>query len=153
MKTIVVAGARSNVGKTSLARGIVQLLPGAVHVKIGHGARKPGAGNVFYPVGTPWAQIAAAHGSAPWLVVESNRVLAETDADLVVFLPADRPKPSAALARRRADITRGKPVDPETIRRLAGRLGVDGETVREIARLAGATGTDGDGTNKRKGTR
>ena len=147
MKTIVVAGARSNVGKTSLARAIVRLLSGAVHVKIGHGERKPDEGNVFYPVGTPWARIAAAHGSSPWLVVESNRVLAETGADLVVYLAADRPKPSAALARRREE-----PVDEETVRRLAGRLGVDEETVREIARLAGAIVMDDDETNERKGT-
>ncbi|MBN1884744.1 MAG: hypothetical protein JW876_04375 [Candidatus Krumholzibacteriota bacterium] len=144
MKTIVVSGARSNVGKTALAGAIRRLLPGAVHVKIGHGKRKPGGGNAFYPVGTPWERIAEAHGNAPWLVVESNRVLAEIDADCVVYLAADRPKPSAALARRRADIVRGLPVGAGELRRLATELGVDEETMRRIAQLAGATEQGGE---------
>ena len=43
MKVIVVAGARSKIGKTHLARALCDLLPGAVRIKIGHHERKKNA--------------------------------------------------------------------------------------------------------------
>ena len=45
MKTIVIAGARSNIGKTTLAEGICRLLPGSVCVKLGHGKLKEDVDN------------------------------------------------------------------------------------------------------------
>ena len=135
MKTIVVSGARSNVGKTSLARELCRILPGAVHVKLGHGAVKPGTGNVFYPAGTPYRRIAADHGEAPFLVIESNRILGEIRPDLAVFLPADDPKPSAGPARGRADYIRGEFDPPGAAEDIARRLDLGMETAGEIARL------------------
>ncbi|MDD3641869.1 MAG: hypothetical protein PHQ19_00170 [Candidatus Krumholzibacteria bacterium] len=141
MKTIVVSGARSNVGKTTLARHLCRLLPGAVHVKLGHGREKPDAGNLFYPVGTPFGEIAAGSGPAPFLVIESNRILEEIRPDLAIFLPADDPKPSAKGARERADYIRGEPLPCEAAEDIARRLGVALGTAREIARrIAGDPG-------------
>ena len=40
MKTIVISGARSDVGKTTLAEKIGGVLPGSVIVKLGHGEEK-----------------------------------------------------------------------------------------------------------------
>ena len=138
MKTIVVSGAHSNVGKTSLARELCALLPGAVRVKIGHGEEKRDGGNIFFRAGTPFSRISGEIAHADFAVIESNSVLEELEPDCLIYLPGDSPKPSAALARARADILRGQPSSRETIARLAGRLGLGEETALEIARLAGA---------------
>lgn len=138
MKTIVVSGAHSNVGKTSLARELCALLPGAVRIKIGHGEEKSGEGNAFFRAGTPFSRVAREIGEAHFAVIESNRVLEELEPDCLIYLPGGAPKPSAALARARADIVRGESLSRETIARLAGGLGLGEETALEIARLAGA---------------
>jgi hypothetical protein len=141
MKTIVVSGAHSNVGKTKLARELCRLLPGARHVKIGHGARKTDAGNVFYHTGTPFSRIARENKDAAFLVVESNSILDEMDPECVIYLPGGEPKPSATRAAGRADIVRGERIEPGTIERLSRSIGVDEETVLGIAERAGALTT------------
>jgi hypothetical protein len=138
MKTIVVAGARSKVGKTTLARALCQLLPGAMRVKIGHGQEKPGDDTRFYHLGTLFGAIAADHPGARYLVIESNSILRELTPDCAIFLPADDPKPSAAFARAKADAVRGELLDMANIASIASRLECDEETMREIARLSGA---------------
>ena len=138
MKTIVVSGGQSNIGKTSLVLALCELLPGAVAVKLGHGAQnvaKPGA---FYPAGTDFSEVAANHPQAAWLVIESNRILEQITADLVIYLPSDAPKPSAHLAAKKADLTRGVPADQAKINNLAHRLGLDSDTMRRICWLCGA---------------
>jgi hypothetical protein len=136
MKTVVVSGARSNVGKTTLARELCRLLPGAVHVKLGHGGKKPDAGNVFHPAGTPFERIAAEQSGAAFLVIESNRILDEIKPDLAIYLPAEGAKPSARSACERADIRRGEPFSAAVVMDVARRLGVTLVTAAAIARLA-----------------
>jgi molybdopterin-guanine dinucleotide biosynthesis protein A len=138
VKTIVVSGARAKVGKTTLARQLCALLPGATAVKIGHGAEKPGADNILYHTATPFTTIARQHRQAAYLIIESNSILRECTPDLVVYLPADAPKPSAMLAREKADIVRGDPVSPDVLLRLSGRLGADAGLMRKIVWLSGA---------------
>jgi hypothetical protein len=140
MKTIVVSGARSNVGKTTLARGICSLLPGSVHVKLGHGERKEGTDNVFYHAGTPFGKIAEESPDAGFLVIESNRILEELKPDLAVYIPAEQMKPSAAMAEERADLTRGCAGKEEEIGLVGERLGVDRETAAGIVRLVCGNG-------------
>jgi hypothetical protein len=138
MKTIVVSGAHSNVGKTNLARVLCGLLPGAVHVKIGHGKEKRNGGNVFFHVGTPFSRIAREIRNADFAVIESNSVLEELEPDCAIYLPGSSPKPSAGIALERADIVRGKPVSGGTIESLVSRLGLEEEMVLRIVELAGA---------------
>ncbi len=138
MKTIVVSGARSNTGKTSLAREICRLLPGAVHIKIGHGIEKDGIGNIFYSEGTGFERIASENESADFLVIESNGILEEIDPDCAIFLTGSYPKPSARAARAKADIVRGEKITDEKSAKLSESLGVDEGTVLRIASLAGA---------------
>jgi len=144
MKVIVVSGARSNVGKTQLARALCELLPGAVHIKIGHHARKSGKDGYLYPMGTGLSSIAAGHADAPFLIIESNRILGEITPECVIYLPAEDPKPSAEIAVKKADIIRGEPVPISKISVLAKRLECDETVVRKIIELSGATADDGD---------
>ena len=132
------SGARSNVGKTHVARAVERLLPGSVRVKIGHHARKPEGDPNLYPMGTGFSTIASEHGEADFLIIESNRILEEITPECVIYLAADNPKPSAEIAAGKADITRGQPVTESKIADLAGRLGCGEDTIRRIAQLAGA---------------
>ena len=138
MKTIVISGAHSNVGKTQLAERIRGLLPGAVHVKIGHGIEKEGVGNVFYHAGTPFYVIADENPGAEYLIIESNSILKEIKPECAIYLPGGEPKPSAAGAAEDADLIRGKRVGRGAIARLVRDLGIDEKTVLEIVLLAGA---------------
>ena len=138
MKVIVISGASSKVGKTTLARNLRRILEGAEVVKIGHGARKPGLRNHFYEFGTPFQTIRENHGGATWLIVESNSILHEMEPDLVIYLEGENPKPSAQYAKGRADIVSGRPIDKDALAALAARLGISIELMREIARQARA---------------
>lgn len=136
MKTVVVSGARSGVGKTSLARRICEVLPGAVHVKIGHGRRKPQIGNLYYEKGTSPEVILEENAGIPFLVIESNTVLEDLEPDLVLYIPASGAKPSASLAEGRADIVIGETVEGRAAELAASRLGIDPGRARRIAGAA-----------------
>ncbi len=145
MKTIVISGAKSNVGKTTLAEKVSGLLSGSVRVKLGHGELKEDVDNVFYHAGTPYERIKEENPQADFLIIESNRILEEIDPDLVIYLPADDPKPSAALAEARADLIRGCECRDEMVSSVADKLGIDAVTAAEIVRLACETGETGNG--------
>ena len=140
MKTIVISGAKSNVGKTTLAVKVSALLPGSVRVKLGESEAREGIDNVFYHVGTPFAKVVDENRNADFLVIESNRILEEINPDLAIYLHADDPKPSAALAEARADLIRGCGGGDDMVELVAGKLGVDDRTAAEIVRLACGTG-------------
>jgi hypothetical protein len=135
MKKIVISGARSDVGKTTLAERLCRLLPGAVHVKIGHGTRRKGKTDLFFQKGTPFRIIAERSGEAPFLVIESNSILSEIDPECTIYLPADNPKETAGRARSRADIIRGTRPSREDARRIAGRLGIPVDTMEKMIEL------------------
>jgi hypothetical protein len=139
MKVIVISGASSKVGKTTLALGLRRVLQGAEVVKIGHGSRKARIESHFYEPGTPFETIQKNHANARWLLIESNSILRETRPDLVIYLEGPHPKPSADYARRRADIVSGTEVSDDDAARLAARLGVTLDLMRTIIRLVPGT--------------
>jgi molybdenum cofactor guanylyltransferase len=139
MRTIVIAGARSNVGKTTLARQIRDLLPGSVRVKIGHHALRPHPEDgYYYPMGTRAADIREKHAGCAYVIIESNTILHELKPELCIYLGADEPKPSAAHARAVADLRRDEPCEPGLIDTLNARLAIDSAIMRHIAWLAGS---------------
>ncbi len=122
-------------GKTTLALGLQRVLPDAEVVKIGHGPRRDRVGNHFYELGTPFDTIQKNHAQVRWLLVESNSILREIQPDLVIYLEGPHPKPSAAEARRRADLVSGRAVSDEDAARLAARLDITPDLMRTILRL------------------
>ena len=136
MKVIVVSGARSKVGKTHLSRALCRLLPGAVRIKIGDHGWKPGGDGYLYRIGTGFSTIAAEHGNARFLIIESNRILEEITPECAIYLPAENPKPSAEIAVRKADIIRGEPVPAAKISVLAKRMECDETVIRAIVELS-----------------
>ena len=138
MKTIVVSGARSNVGKTTTAKKIVRLLHGAIYIKIGHGKEKPNQEGKFFHTGATFNDIISKHGEAPFLIIESNAILNEITPDLLIYLTGDSQKPSAKKAKGIADIIRGKHVDERILSDLARALSIEESTIRKIAWISGA---------------
>lgn len=139
MKVIVISGASSKVGKTTLALGLQRVLEGAEVVKIGHGARKAQLRNHFYASGTPFHTIRENHADARWLLIESNSILREIQADLVIYLEGENPKPSAEHARRWADIVSGRDISDDEVAVLAARLSVTRALMQTIIQLVQGT--------------
>jgi len=138
MKTVVISGAHSNVGKTGLASRLVSILQDSVHIKIGHGTEKEGIGNIFYPEGTSFDKIASENSGPAFLIIESNRILREMVPDLAIFLTGEDMKPTGTEAKIKADIVRGEAVSRDKIDEYVDRLGIDREIMIRIAALAGA---------------
>jgi hypothetical protein len=138
MKIIVVSGACSGVGKTTLAGGISNLLSDVLTVKIGHHAESVHKTIKLFPMGTSIHTIMLYAGDVSYLIIESNSILKEIIPDCVVYLTGDSPKPSASLALTMADIITGEVVDSCKIVELASRLSLDISLIKKIAMLAGA---------------
>jgi adenylate kinase len=138
MKTVVVSGGESGVGKTTLCRDLIALLPDSRHVKLGHHAADPEKHNLYFPRLTPFRTIAKAATPCRFLIIESNTILRELSPDLCVYLPSPSPKPSAILAAEKAHLTRGRRVTRKALASLAGGLGVTIQTMTRIAEMAGA---------------
>ena len=115
--------------------------PGQCAVKIGHHARKPGGDGYLYQMGTGFSTIAAEHGDARFLIIESNRILEEITPECAIYLPAENPKPSAEIAIKKADIIRGEPVPASKISVLAKRMECDETVIRAIVELSGELST------------
>jgi molybdopterin-guanine dinucleotide biosynthesis protein A len=138
MKTIVISGASSGVGKTSLAAALGDVLENSVAVKIGHHKAKTDRPYPLYPMGTGIDVLHKKYPDAGFLVIESNSILHRLEPDLCIYLDGVEEKPSAALARQRAHLRRGEPCTRDDVAAIASRLAVPDTTVRRIAWLAGA---------------
>jgi molybdopterin-guanine dinucleotide biosynthesis protein A len=138
MKTIVISGARCGVGKTTLAKELLAVLPGSVFVKIGHHPENPASKDLLYPVGTSFYEIRKQHNDIPCLLIESNSILQELNPDCTIYLDADCPKPSGISAKEKADIISAQKISAGKIDELSVRLGIDTRTMRRIAWLCGA---------------
>lgn len=138
MKMIVVSGASSGVGKTTLANALTELLEGSVAVKIGHHEAHEGRGEWLYPMGTTYSSLTKDHGEKRFIIIESNSILRGSVPDLCIYLDGADPKPSAAFARQHADMRRGELCPAEIIKNIVGRLDVSETIVKKIAWLAGA---------------
>ncbi|MFH1709181.1 MAG: hypothetical protein ABIF71_14855 [Planctomycetota bacterium] len=139
VRTIVIAGSHSSVGKTTLGRVLRRLLPGAVLVKIGHGRPKPRHDVPLYPMGTTLAALRRGHPGAAYLIIESNAITRAITPDLCIYLAGRGPaKRSAAGARRAADLVRGGRIACRAARRLADRLGLSPRVFGALLDAAGA---------------
>ncbi len=138
MKIIVVSGACSGVGKTTLAGGISKLLPDVLTVKIGHHEENALKPIKLFPMGTSIHTICQYAGNVSYLIIESNSILKEILPECVLYLKGDSPKPSASLALTMADIISGEVIDTRKIFELASRLSLDSTLIKKIALLAGA---------------
>ncbi|MBD3320842.1 MAG: hypothetical protein GF350_07090 [Chitinivibrionales bacterium] len=139
MKTIVIAGAHSGTGKTTLALKLQELIPDSAYVKIGHGRPHPGKPGLFYPFGTPFTVIQQDLAGTQTIIIESNSILNELRPECVIYLDGNDPKPSARYARAQAEIIRGEPIKEKRVMELARKLSLPRETLDAVIRAAGST--------------
>lgn len=139
MKTIVISGAHSSVGKTTLAKELCQIIPDALHIKIGRGKRNIDKEDILYPIGTSFEEIYTQHKRQKFLIIESNSILREITPDCTIYLSGESPpKPSAIEAMKKADITRGLLINNDNVKRLSQSLGLTETVIRKITWLSGA---------------
>lgn len=139
MKSIVVSGASSGIGKTTLANEIVALLGNdSLAVKIGHGEFKPGKNEYYFHSGTSLTTILQAAPEKKYLIIESNSVLNEFQPDLVLYIDGKNRKVSAETASRKAHIKSGSMIGVELVNELSLKLDMPVAVLRKIIWLAGA---------------
>jgi len=137
-KIIVIAGDHSNIGKTTLAYKLCELLANAVRIKIGHHPRKEHGAEHYYYAGATFAEILSDHRGCSYLIIESNQILSQVKPDCLIFLTGQGPvKPSAATAINAADIIRGKYVDEVRQECIARALNIDRTTVKKMIEFSG----------------
>ena len=144
MKVIVVAGGGRRVGKTTLAKSLVELLPDSITVKLG--THPPRADNpiLFLPHGTSFAEVRKKVGNPQYLIIESGGILddPELEPNLVVFLPTPdgrEDKPGSERRRSIAHMVRGELITRARAAELSSRLGVGIEVFEKLAEAAGVT--------------
>jgi len=138
MKTIIIAGAGSKVGKTTVLRAVGHILSDTAAVKLG-GATDKGKEEKLLPSGSSLKDIVKAVGREPaYLVIEGNSILRDIKPELAIFVEgevADR-RPDADELKARCDLVTGGSVDCRHAFALAGRLGIGldkfGELLNEI---------------------
>lgn len=112
MRTIVIAGAHSSLGKTSLGRKLkVQLGGRAELVKVGRGGDKGKEELLLHSTEAAVRLIEdqRRQGSLDYLIIESSTILRSFTPDFCIFIEGGRPqqgrpKESAQYARERADL-------------------------------------------------
>ena len=136
MKTIVISGSHSNVGKTSLGQEIHSFIDNSAFVKIGTGTPKEDSDVPLYPAGTSFEEVKKDYETAEYLIIESNSIVKQVTPDLLIFLPGEgEEKESAALPRDNADITRGEKTTCPQAKKCAASLGM---TPKEFCRILDA---------------
>lgn len=118
MRTIVIAGAHSSLGKTTLGRKLKAQLGGRAElIKVGHGRDKGKEELLLHSTKTAVELIAnrRRQGSLDYLIIESSAILKGFTPDFCIFIEGGRqqqggqaakeqsPKKSAQYARERAD--------------------------------------------------
>jgi hypothetical protein len=119
MRTIIIAGAHSSLGKTILGRKLEAQLGGRIElVKVGHGREKGKEELLLHSTEAAVRLIAdrRRHGSLDYLIIESSTILRSFTPDFCIFIEGCRqqqggqavkeplPKKSAQYARERADL-------------------------------------------------
>lgn len=129
MKTIIIAGAGSKVGKTTVARALGSVLPDSAAVKLGRteSADKKKE-EILLPSASSIEDIVGAVGREPaYLIVEGNSILKGHKPDLAIFVDgevADR-RADADELKGRCDLMAGGKIACRDAFGIAARLGLD----------------------------
>lgn len=142
MKIIVIAGGGRRVGKTTLAKKIKELLPGAEMIKLGTHQPRDDKPILFLPHGSSLVDVKKKVGSPKFLIIESGSILDDPDLDahLVIFLPTADPlenKPGSERRRKKADIVRGESVSRTRVSEICSDLDLRQEVFEQIAKAVG----------------
>ena len=133
MKTIVVSGSASKIGKTTLVRNIKQALSRSrvQAIKFGHGPSRAGKDELLFhdlDEGLAFIRERLTSTDIDVLIIESSSIYEHFKPDLGIFLvcPWKPEKASARIARSNANLIIDKSFDPEIARTILQKtLGSD----------------------------
>jgi Mrp family chromosome partitioning ATPase len=131
-RIIAIAGGGRDVGKTTLAVDLAQLLPGKSRVvKMGHHSKKPNKNIHYLDVTADIGDILRLWGDCDYLIIESGTIAEGGNTDLFIFLPVPGgpDKPGSDRRRKMADVVRGEPIAESAVGSLAQRLNLDDKTI------------------------
>ncbi|MFH1829185.1 MAG: hypothetical protein ABH871_00215 [Pseudomonadota bacterium] len=136
MKTIVVAGACSDVGKTTVLRKIRDFFSDSISVKLGKSeAFDKNKEELLLPSDSSIDSIKHALPRQPaYLLIEGNSILKRFDPDLSIFVDGDGPdrRPDADELKKKCDLIVGKRIDCKQAFGLAGKSGL---SLKEFGKL------------------
>lgn len=136
MKIVVISGAGSKVGKTSVLRALKQLLPNSASIKLGR-AEEASADKdeMLLPSGSTLCEIKSAIGGEfSYLLVEGNSILKKFSPDLAIFVDGEvkDKRADADLLKAKCDLVAGGKIDCRRAFALAAKLGIDLKTFGEL---------------------
>ncbi|MFH1874512.1 MAG: hypothetical protein ABH859_04925 [Pseudomonadota bacterium] len=129
MKVIIIAGAGSKVGKTTVLRSLKAFFPNSISVKLGKKeAEDKNKEELLLPSNSTLAQIKAALSQEPeYLLIEGNALLKTFKPDLAIFVDGEpeKPREDAKELQIRSHLVVGTKVDCQQAFILAGRIGLE----------------------------
>ncbi len=127
MKTIIIAGAASDVGKTTVLRKLSKFFPDNVAVKLGRSdAYDENKDEILLPSNSSIEHIRDVLKKEPaYLLIEGNSILKRFDPDLAIFIEGESPnrRPDADELKERCDLVTGSRIDCKQAFGLAGKIG------------------------------
>ena len=138
MRLWLIAGSSSGVGKTTLAEKLVEILPGSVHVKLGHGQVKSGkAPNFFTSTEKAFEFIKREEDNFDHCIIESTRLVGKIKTDVVIFLESRdfEPRSDSDVLESKADIILGKSSNAHEWRDKLGHLELPVGILKRIIRI------------------
>jgi len=134
MHTIVISGAYSNIGKTTLANNIKHDLGDASVeiIKIGHNKAKPSKSTRLFNSCDEALEYINNLNNLDYLIIESNSILEFITPDLTIYLMnyAKPEKDSSLIAKKMADIIIDKDFDPNNAK-VVTNLKLDNITISD----------------------
>jgi len=126
MKIIIIAGAGSRVGKTTILRSIQGLFQDSITVKLGRAENKDKQ-EMLLPSDYSIAEIIRVVGRKPtYLLLEGNTILKNITPDLAIFVDGDpvNRRDDADDLRKKCDLIASKGLDCKQAFILAERIGL-----------------------------
>lgn len=125
MLTIVISGAYSNIGKTTLANNIQLALGDACVeiIKIGHNKAKPSKSTLLFHSCDKALEHISTLQKVDYLIIESNAILKFIDPDLVIYL-MNYKKPEKRIIfnrKKKAHIIIDKDYNPITTKKIINK--------------------------------
>ena len=138
MKLWLISGASSSVGKSTLAKNLMRILPHVQTMKTGHGGKRAdGPPNYFTDTKESLKFINSLKKETGHLLVESNRLAGTLDADIVIFLDSregDR-RSDANYLRSYADIIIGYRGNPDDWSKYLTRLDLSKRVSEKVMKV------------------
>ena len=136
MKTIIIAGAGSNVGKTTILRSLKSFFPNHISVKLGKiEVPDKSKAELLLPSNYSLEQIRDAIGQKPeYLLIEGNSILKRYEPDLAIFVDGEpeKKREDAQELKEKCHLVVGGKIDCQKAFALARNIGLERSKFGEL---------------------